>query len=85
MQKLKKKYQELRTAQENRSEENAQKRHELYLFELEDLGIEARNQAEERREEADEWREEADEWREEAKKETHQLQLQLAALQSGEW
>lgn len=76
--KIQKKDQELRAAQADRSEKDAQRRHKLYLLELEDRRIEVRNQAEEQRAEADKRRKEA-------KERTLQLQLQLAALQSGKW
>ena len=74
--KIQKKDQELRAAQANRSKNDAQRYHELYLLELEDWRIKARNHDEERRKEANERREEA-------KQRTLQLQLQLADLQCG--
>lgn len=75
---IQKKDQKLRAAQAERSEKDAQRRHELYLLEIEDRRIEAKNQAEEQRAEAEERREEA-------KQRTLQLQMQLAAMQNGKW
>ena len=57
--KIQKKDQELQAAEANQSEKNAQRCHELYLFELKDRRIEVKSQAEKRRIEADEHREKA--------------------------
>ena len=75
---IQKKDQKLRAAQAERSEKDAQRRHELYLLEIEDRRIEAKNQAEEQKAEAEERREKA-------KQRTLQLQMQLAAMQNGKW